>query len=120
LDERGLIAAAPAVDVAIAARVDLIIINRFGRAESRGAGLLPSLARAVAEGIPVLTAVREPYVDAWRQFHGGLATDLEPDIDAVVRWCRTTMACGTHGQDDGSDRHLKNKTRRPLAVWERP
>jgi hypothetical protein len=91
LDERGLIAAAPAIEAAIAAGVDLIIINRFGRAESRGAGLLPSLTCAVADGIPVLTAVREPYREAWRQFHGGLATDLDPDLDAVVTWCNTAV-----------------------------
>jgi len=39
-------------------RVDLVIMNRFGRAESLGGGLLSSLALAVAAELPVLIAVR--------------------------------------------------------------
>jgi nucleoside-triphosphatase THEP1 len=90
LDPRGLAEIAHCITDAIAARVDLIIINKFGRAESEGAGLLSGIADAVAAGIPVLTTVREPYLDAWRAFHGGLAVDLTPSRDAVLAWCEAS------------------------------
>lgn len=89
LDPRGLADIAPSIADAIAAGVDLIVINKFGRAESEGGGLLSSIAAAVDAGIPVLTAVREPYVAAWREFHGGLGIELAPEPEAVLAWCGT-------------------------------
>jgi hypothetical protein len=47
LDEGGLAAASLAIDKAIADRIDLVILNRFGRAESLGGGLLGSLTSAL-------------------------------------------------------------------------
>ena len=44
-------------------------------------------ARAIDAGIPVLTAVRPPYREAWTEFHGGLAVELPADVDAVLAWC---------------------------------
>jgi hypothetical protein len=86
LDERGLLAAEPIIASAIAERVDLLVINRFGRAESLGRGLVGCFAAALETGVPVLTAVRAPYEAAWREFHGGLARDLPPDRSRVVNW----------------------------------
>lgn len=90
LDPRGLADISHCITNAIDAGVDLILINKFGRAESEGAGLLSCIAHAVCADIPVLTTVREPYVDAWCSFHGGLATELPPSRSAVVEWCRTS------------------------------
>jgi nucleoside-triphosphatase THEP1 len=87
LDPRGLAEIAHCLTDAIKAGADLIIINKFGRAESEGEGLLSSIADAVTAGIPVLTTVREPYVESWRSFHGGLATELPMSEDAVAQWC---------------------------------
>lgn len=87
LDPRGLADISHCVSDAIGAGVDLIIINKFGRAESEGFGLLSCFAEAVIAGIPVLTTVREPYVEAWGEFHGGLAADLSPAKEGVLDWC---------------------------------
>ena len=95
LDERGLAAAEPMIRAAIAADVDLVMINRFGHAESRGAGLVPAIIAAIEAGIPVLTAVRAPYIEAWQAFHGGLAADLPADRDAVAAWCRRVSETDT-------------------------
>ncbi|MGI9381623.1 MAG: DUF2478 domain-containing protein [Methyloligellaceae bacterium] len=87
LDQRGLADAAESISRAIAAGVDLVIINKFGKAESEGDGLTCCFAEAVAAGTPVLTSVRAPYIDTWEAFHGGMAIELPPSPDAVLRWC---------------------------------
>lgn len=86
LDEAGLLQAAHIIDRAIEDRVDLIVVNRFGRAESEGRGLRPFIASAIEAEIAVLTCVREPYIDAWQQFHGGLALALPPQLGKVTAW----------------------------------
>jgi hypothetical protein len=91
LDERGLAAASRAVDKAIADRVDLVIMNRFGRAESLGSGLLASFSLAVSAGLPVLTAVCAPYDVAWSNFHGGLGHVLPTNIAAIAAWAESAM-----------------------------
>lgn len=67
--------------------LELLILNKFGRAEAEGHGLRRNFARAMEAGVPVLTAVRPPYDEAWQDFHGGLASALEPDIERVHAWC---------------------------------
>ena len=69
------------------AGADILIVNRFGRAESEGYGLRQVLEQAVCDGIPVLLAVREDYVSAWEEFHGGMGELLPMDRDAVLAWC---------------------------------
>jgi molybdate transport system ATP-binding protein len=86
LDERGLLDAEPNLMSAVAERVDLLVINRFGRAESLGRGLLGVFGLALEAGVPVLTAVRSPYQEAWRGFHGGLAEQLPCRLEAVLAW----------------------------------
>ena len=46
--------------------------------------------RAMEAGVPLLTAVRPPYIEAWSKFHGRLAVDLPSDFDAVLAWCRAS------------------------------
>ena len=75
-----------ALKAAIEQRVDLLFVNRFGRAESEGHGLRQSIEKAVTEGIPVLTAVRAPYDAAWTDFHGGLAAELPCTETAIMDW----------------------------------
>lgn len=100
LDEGGLAEAESALRQAIADRVDLLIVNRFGRAESLGRGLRPCLEEAVTAGIPVLTAVRAPYDRDWRDFHGGLGIELPCNETAIRHWA-------------SSERHLPGETVAP-------
>ncbi len=86
LDEGGLLGSAKVIEQAIHDRVDLVIINRFGRAESEGKGLRDHFARAVDVGVPVLTGVREPYIEAWQQFHGGMAHELLASGENMEDW----------------------------------
>jgi Protein of unknown function (DUF2478) len=86
LDECRLLEAEPPLRVAITERVDLLVINRFGRAESLGRGLIGTILSAIEAGIPVLTAARPPYELAWRAFHGGMGCELVPDPEVVLSW----------------------------------
>ena len=86
LDERGLADAEQVLYSAIADGVDLLVVNRFGRAESLGRGLRGCFEAALSVGIPILTAVREPYDKAWQEYAGDLAAELDCRVSAVVGW----------------------------------
>ena len=86
LDPAGLAAISHCITDAIDADADLVIINKYGRAESEGGGLLSCIADAISAGVPILTTVREPYVAAWSLYHDGLAVELPPAIDAILQW----------------------------------
>lgn len=68
---------------------DLLILNRFGRGESDGRGFRDLIAKAMILDVPVLTAVRPTYADAWSQFGAGMACDLRADRDTVLDWFTT-------------------------------
>lgn len=68
------------------AGADLLILNRFGRGESEGRGFRDLIARAMALGVPVLTAVRPTYAEAWAEFGAGASCDLPPERGAVLDW----------------------------------
>jgi len=94
LDPRGLAAAGTKLERATDENIDIMIVNKFGRAEAEaetGGGLRSTFAHAIALGIPVLTAVRPPYDDAWAKFHGGLAAELPARSDDVIAWCHRAI-----------------------------
>ncbi|WP_299849012.1 DUF2478 domain-containing protein [uncultured Roseovarius sp.] len=66
---------------------DLLILNRFGRGESEGRGFRDLIGKAVALSVPVLTAVRPTYAEAWAEFGAGIACNLPMDRDTVLAWC---------------------------------
>lgn len=91
LDARGLASIGAVLDRTPIHTFELFILNKFGKAEAEGGGLRPAFARAIEAGIPVLTAVRAPYTEAWLRFHERLAVDLPPDRDVVLAWCRDSV-----------------------------
>jgi hypothetical protein len=91
LDPQGLAEVGVLLDRPLDRDVELLLLNHFGTAEAEGGGLRSAFVRAMEAGIPVLTAVRPPYAEAWLKFHGGLAVDLPTDINRVLAWCRTAV-----------------------------
>ena len=67
---------------------DLLILNRFGRGESEGRGFRDLIGKSMALEVPVLTAVRPTYADAWAAFGAGFACDLPMERAAVLDWIR--------------------------------
>ncbi|TVR12056.1 MAG: DUF2478 domain-containing protein [Salinarimonadaceae bacterium] len=86
LDPQGLAQAAGLLREQIAAGVDLVVLNKFGRAEAEGAGFADEIGLCVAGEIPLLTAVPLRFLPVWEEFAGGLDERLPPDTAAVGAW----------------------------------
>lgn len=87
LDPAGLADCAGFLERQIAAEGgDLVILNRFGRGEAEGGGFRDVIAEAVGQGIPVLTALRPDFADAWQAFGGEVACEVAADLDAITDW----------------------------------
>jgi molybdate transport system ATP-binding protein len=88
LDPAGLAEAAGALRAALAEPVDLVIVNKFGRMEAEGQGLIAEIGEAVAAGLPLIIGVPERFAGAWEAFAGGLDTRLACDAAALETWRR--------------------------------
>jgi len=70
------------------------VINRFGRLESEGGGIIDEIAAAATSGIPVLIGVAARYHDAWRRFAVGFDEELVCSREALDAWWRMQSAAG--------------------------
>jgi molybdate transport system ATP-binding protein len=73
---------------------DLIIVNRFGRAEANGGGMRPEIADAIYSGAAVLISARFTYLEALEGFLGAPPTVLPPSAAAIARWAEHAIANG--------------------------
>lgn len=86
LNPAGLAEAGTAVGRAVAAHVELVIVNKFSKQEAAGGGLRAEIAYAVTAGRPLLTAVPEKCYDAWGQFTGNFGTTLACERRIIEDW----------------------------------
>jgi nucleoside-triphosphatase THEP1 len=84
------------IELAVLERVDLLIINKFGKEEVHGRGLRPVIAEALIAEIPLLIGVSTQNLCGFLTFVGDLVTRLEPDIEAITAWCRNAIEHGAH------------------------
>lgn len=84
-DLQGFARASGVLRRALEENAELVIVNRFGSLESEGGGFASELLELMAAGIPLLTAVRAPYVDAWTRFTGGAAL-IDANLGAIEEW----------------------------------
>ena len=84
------------IERAVLERVDLLIINKFGKEEAHGRGLRPVIADALIAEIPLLIAVSTRNLCDFLTFVGASVTRLDPDIEAITAWCRDAVERGTH------------------------
>lgn len=99
LDPQALAAVAGPLLARVEAGPDLMILNRFGKGEAEGQGLRAVIGEACMRGVPVLTAVREGYVEAWRAFSGDLGILLAPERDPAIDWARRAVAASRRYRD---------------------
>lgn len=96
LDSGGLAQAAFVLRNALEEQADLVIVNRFGSAEAEGKGFLSEIIALVSNNIPVLTLTSEKYLSQWREFTGGLASELSLNKQELHDWFKTVRLNKRH------------------------
>ena len=86
LDGVGAVAAAAAVQSDIAAGCDLVLLNKFGKLEIAGDGLVSAFRVAITAGLPLLTSVSPAHDEAWRRFVDREFAVLPADPAAIDLW----------------------------------
>jgi len=86
LDPQRLTEAGNALRRALAEGADLVIVNRFGALEAAGEGFAAEMLEIMSRGIPLLTVVPLPRLEAWRHFTGGLGVELAAEAAALTAW----------------------------------
>jgi hypothetical protein len=69
----------------------LLVLNKFGKVEAEGGGLLDLLATAVDRGIPVVIGVPIRNLESWRRFAGGMSVEFTSDPPEVMSWLDRTF-----------------------------
>ncbi|MFN3575971.1 MAG: DUF2478 domain-containing protein [Tabrizicola sp.] len=77
---------------------DILVVNKFGKREAEGKGLVPVIGDAVELGIPVLVGVNGLNLAAFLAFAGDEAVALPTDIASVVQWCRQSVVARPEGR----------------------
>ncbi|MBS0529294.1 MAG: DUF2478 domain-containing protein [Proteobacteria bacterium] len=70
---------------------ELLVLNKFGKVEAEGRGLLDLIAIAVDRGISVVIGVPARNLEAWRKFAGGMSVELSSDPSEVADWLKRTL-----------------------------
>lgn len=86
LDEAALAEAAARIEANLDDGPDLMALNKFGKAECGGGGLLDLIANAIDRKIPVVIGVPASNLGAWRNFAGEFAVEVTSAVDDVERW----------------------------------
>ena len=86
LDEGALAEATARIEGNLDGRINLLVLNKFGKAECGGGGLLDLMANAVERGLPTIIGVPLSNLDAWRKFAGEFAVELSEDVGGIERW----------------------------------
>jgi nucleoside-triphosphatase THEP1 len=84
------------IERAVLERVDLLIINKFGKEEAHGRGLRPVIADALIAEIPLVIGVSTQNLRDFLTFVGDSATLLGPDSEAITAWCRNAVEHRAH------------------------
>lgn len=77
LDFAQLLAAMQTVRAGLAMRPDLVILNKFGKAEAEGGGFRPLIAEALESDLPLLIGVPWRNIESWRLFAGPFAHEVD-------------------------------------------
>ena len=84
------------IERAVLERVDLLIINKFGREEAHGRGLRLVIAEVLIAEIPLVIGFSTRNLCDFLTSVGDSATHLKPDIEAMTTWCRNAIERGAH------------------------
>jgi Protein of unknown function (DUF2478) len=74
------------------AGAEVLIVNKFGKREAEGKGLVPVIAEALDLGLPVLIGVNGLNLAAFLAFAGEAVTALSTDALSTATWCKAGVA----------------------------
>lgn len=80
--------------VAVQQRLDgaeVLIVNKFGKREAEGKGLVPVIGDALERGLPVLIGVNGLNLAAFLTFAGEEVSALPTDAPSVANWCKSMI-----------------------------
>jgi len=86
LDEAALADVAVRIERDLDRSPDVLVLNKFGKAECDGGGLIELIANAMDRNITVVIGVPQSNLPAWRSFAGNLAGELPADSRQIERW----------------------------------
>ncbi len=86
LDVGRLLDAGMRISEALKNGADVLIVNRFGKQEVEGKGLLFLIEEAIAHDIPVVIAVARSRWDSWLAFSHGMGVLVPSQLDALLQW----------------------------------
>ncbi len=69
-----------------------LIVNKFGKQEAAGRGLVAAIGQACGDGRPVLVGVAPEWREAFLAFTDGKALPLPAEEAPVLDWLRTACA----------------------------
>lgn len=95
LDPEGLERAVGLVEAGVQKGAQIVIINKFGKAEVDGRGFRPLIGEALAAGIPVLTAVGRGNLDGFLDYAQDLAEPVPEDAEGVFDWAMQAIGVST-------------------------
>ena len=88
VDVTGVADASAYLRRAIAARPDLLIINKFSGLEAKGGGLRAEFLDALSSGLPVVTGLSERNRAAFEEMADGAGEYLDATDEALLTWWR--------------------------------
>lgn len=73
------------------AGAEVLIVNKFGKREAEGRGLVPVIAEALDLGLPVLIGVNGLNLAAFLAFAGEEVTPLATEAMVIAGWCKAAI-----------------------------
>jgi hypothetical protein len=86
LDPQGLAQAAGLLREALERDPALVVLNKFGKAEIEGGGLVDEIGICVTRDIPLAIGIPRRFLAAWDIFADGLDVQLPATIEALEGW----------------------------------
>lgn len=86
IDPAGLAHAGALLSASLETTPDLVVVNKFGKLEADGLGLLDEIGRCVADERPLVIGVPVRFREAWDAFAGGLDAKLPCARAALDAW----------------------------------
>ena len=99
LDCGQLAGIAKLIEAAIHEGADLVVINRFGKLEANGKGLIELIQQAAEADLPVLIAVPEHRFEGWIRYSAGMTVRLPCRRAALDRWWQSVAMEASRGNN---------------------